>query len=50
MCTGKIMKEARNTIPNTIKDKKQKERIIKAEEKPTIPSQNQISFCNTKKT
>lgn len=44
------MKEARNTIPNTIKDKKQKERIIKAEEKPTIPSQNQISFCNTKKT
>jgi len=40
------MKETRNMIYNTIK----KEKIIKAEEEPTIPSQNQISFLYTIKT
>lgn len=46
----KTMKETRNTISNTNKtEKKQKEKRIKAEEKPTIPSQNQISFCYIKK-
>ena len=51
MCKGKDYEETRNMISNTIKkNKKQKEKIIKAEEEPTIPPQNQISFCYTKKT
>lgn len=47
----KTMKKQETWFPILLRKKKnQKEKIIKAEEEPTIPPQNQISFCYTKKT